>query len=371
MLASANLVAEQLASEAQLQNNLQRLQADIQQLEVWLEEADGQQSELTHQLRQSERRIDTLLKQIAVHQVSLAASQTRQQSLMLQYQKLQDTRAEQQRHLDTQLRASYKQGYAPATQLLLNLDNLANVRRTLKYYHYLNQARAEQINAYRQTLQSLAEVQKEQASTQAKLQQEEQLLQQQQQALQAAHQQQKHALQQLQEDISSEDQRLVLAKQDQQRFQSLLEQLQASLAKAPEQNSSHARFEQQQGQLHWPLRGKVLNRFGRQQQAYPLSRDGWLIQANTGSQVKSIYAGRVVFANWLKGYGLILIIDHGQGYLSLYGHNQALYRVVGDKVEQGTLLADSGSSGGSNSQTALYFSIRYKGKPLHPNKWLQ
>ena len=368
-LFSANLTAEQITSESEIKDHLQQLKTSIRQLEVWLEEANEQQSSLTRQLRQSEVRIDHLLKQVADHKESLADIQTRQQALALQHKQLQSAQDEQQHHLNIQLRASYKQGATPTTQLLLSLDQTASIGRTLKYYQYINHSRAKQLKAYRQTLQALAEVQQQQNKAEITLQQEQQLLQQQQQELKLTRQQQQRALQQLNQDISSHNQRLTIAKQDRQRFQSLLQKLQANLAKRA-LPGNYKPFGQQKGQLRWPLKGKVLNQFGRQQKTYPLSRDGWLIQTNNGDQVKSIYAGQVVFANWLKGYGLMLIVDHGNEYLSLYGHNQALYRMVGEQVEPGDLLASSGNSGG-NSITALYFSIRYQSQPLHPGKWLR
>jgi septal ring factor EnvC (AmiA/AmiB activator) len=369
VLISGNLAAEQITSESEVKDHLQELQTNIYQLEVWLEEANEQQSTLTRQLRQSEMRVDHLLKQIAIHKGSLTEIQTRQQTLALQHKQLQSSQDEQQHHLNIQLQASYKQGATQATQLLLSLDQTASIGRTLKYYQYINHSRVKKLKSYRQTLQDLVEVQQQQNKTKITLQQEQQALQRQQQELKLTRQQQQQALQRLNQDISSHNQRLTIAKQDRQRFQSLLQKLQANLAKHT-LLGKYKPFGQQKGKLHWPLKGKVLNQFGRQQKAYPLSRDGWLIQTNNGDQVKSIYAGRVVFANWLKGYGLMLIIDHGSEYLSLYGHNQALYRMVGEQVKPGDLLASSGNSGG-NSMTALYFSIRHKSQPLHPGKWLR
>jgi len=124
---------------------------------------------------------------------------------------------------------------------------------------------------------------------------------------------------------------------------------------------------QLKSKLAWPVQGKISHAFGSRKQGY-LKWKGVLLNASEGKQVKTIHNGTVLFADWLKGYGLVTVIDHGKGYMSLYGHNQALLKNVGDRVETGEPIALVGQSGGQ-TQSGLYFEIRHRGKAMNPKSW--
>ena len=356
-------------SEQQVQQQMQQLQSDIGSLQSWLNAAQNQASDLQKQLRNHEQNISNLRKAIKQNQQGRKNSASHLAKLQQQSSHFQDALAEQEQQLSGQLKSQYQKAQNSLGNLLLNLDNPSTVARNMAYYQYLNQASAEQMAAYRQTLNSLALVQQEQADLTLKLQVSAKQLQTQNQNLKQAKAKLADNLKRLNNKQASKAQRLSSAKADQIQAQELLEQIQVAIAKANIQVADTPLINAK-GKLPWPIKGNVLNRFGVSQVSYPLSQQGWLIAAPEGSDVLAIHGGQVVFSDWLKGYGLVIIVDHGDGFLSLYGQNQALYLSVGDYAVAQQLIASSGRSGG-NTQSALYFSLRQQGKPLNPKQWLQ
>jgi len=356
-------------SEQQVQQRMQQLQSDIGSLQSWLNAAQNQASDLQKQLRNHEQNISNLRKAIKQNQQGRKNSASHLAKLQQQSSHFQDALAEQEQQLSGQLKSQYQQGQNSVGNLLLSLDNPTTVARNMAYYQYLNQASAEQMAAYRQTLNSLALVQQEQADLTLELQLSAKQLQTQNQSLKQAKAKLADNLKRLNNKQASKAQRLSSAKADQIQAQELLEQIQVAIAKANIQVADTPLINAK-GKLPWPVKGNVLNRFGVSQASYPLSQQGWLIAAPEGSDVLAIHGGQVVFSDWLKGYGLVIIVDHGDGFLSLYGQNQALYLSVGDYAAAQQLIASSGRSGG-NTQSALYFSLRQQGKPLNPKQWLQ
>ena len=356
-------------NEQQAEARMQQLQSDISNLQTWLNKAQDQASELQLLLRANEQNISNLSKAIQVNQQVSQTTRLRLAKLQQQSSQFQDALAVQEQQLSRQLKSQYQQGQNRASHLLLSMDNPSAMARNMAYYQYLNQASAEQMADYRQTLNSLALVQQEQADLTLEQQQQAQQQQGQTQALKQAKIKLLANLELLNKKQATKTQRLSSTKADQMQAKELLEQLQVAVARA---NIKVAKvpLAMAKGKLPWPLKGKVLNRFGVSQSRYPLSQQGWLIAAPEGSDVLAIHSGQVVFSDWLKGYGLVIIVDHGDGFLSLYGQNQALYLSVGDTTAAQQLIASSGKSGG-NTQAALYFSLRQQGKPLNPKQWLQ
>lgn len=355
-------------NQAQLQARMQTLQGDIKQLQSWLKKAQQQSSQLNQKLAHSEQQIGSLSQQLKQSQAKLSKLKAKNATLQEQASQLQDSLFEQEQALAQHLRHQYQTQQRQQTGLLFSLTDASDASRMMSYFRYLHQAQAEQLAAYRNSLETLNLVQQQQADTQLALEQEIHQLEQRQGQLKQARQDQQQAISQLRKQQQSKSQKLAASKAAKQQAQDLLEQLEIALKKAQTQAQGQP-FAKQQGRLSWPLQGKVLNRFGTQQSAYPLSEHGWLIKAQAGSDVQAVHAGQVVFANWLKGYGLLMILDHGDGFLTLYGQNQSLYREVGAKVSAGELIASSGKSGGQQHE-ALYFSIRRDGQPQNPARWL-
>ncbi len=356
-------------TQQQVEARMQQLQSDIGSLQAWLDEAQSKASNIQQQLRKNNQAISTLSKAIKENQDNAAQAQDLLAKLQLQSSRFQDVLAEQEQQLGAQLRRQYQQGQNFTSQVLLSLDDPRAVARNMAYYQYLNQDSAEQMASYRQTLDALILVQQEQADIALELKLAKQQLLAQTEDLQRAKTQLAQNLKELNLKKGTQSERLATAKADQKQAQDLLEQIQIAISKANIQREGML-ITEAKGSLDWPLRGKVLNKFGVAQSNFPLSQQGWLIAAPEGSDVVAVFDGQVVFSDWLKGYGLVIIIDHGDGFLSLYGQNQALFLSTGDKVSAQQLIASSGRSGG-NSMAALYFSLRQNGTPLNPKNWLE
>jgi septal ring factor EnvC (AmiA/AmiB activator) len=185
-------------------------------------------------------------------------------------------------------------------------------------------------------------------------------------ALQASRDKRKLALVALKKALGSDKNRLKQLSLDQKRLQAVLDEIEKSLnfASLVKENKN---FSELKGKLPWPLKGRVKRNYGTVQNN--IRYDGIWINARSASSVKAVHHGRVVFSDWLRGYGLVLIIDHGSGYMSLYGYNQSLLLETGDWVSAGDTIATVGNSGG-RTDNGLYFAVRYKGKSSNPRRWL-
>ncbi len=172
---------------------------------------------------------------------------------------------------------------------------------------------------------------------------------------------------QLSLDIVSQDKKLISLLENKKNLTLLVRQLKQAMDDISNITIEKS-FKKQKGQLYWPAKGKVKQLFGHWRSTGKVKWQGNMIKAKEGDPVHSVYYGRIAYADWLRGYGLIIIVDHGDGYMSLYGHNQTLLKEVGDWVDNNEIIATVGSSGGLQ-QVGLYFEIRYNGKPSNPARW--
>jgi len=180
---------------------------------------------------------------------------------------------------------------------------------------------------------------------------------------------QQRILANLSKKMNTESQRLTQKQADRKRLENLLAEVETILANSPRQNDERP-FSKMKGKLPRPVAGRVLKAFGNANSDTMSRWEGWQISVQEGAEVRAIHHGRVVFSDWLRGFGLLLIIDHGQGYLSLYAHNETLLRDVGSWVNGGDVVAAAGRSGGL-TDPALYFEIRYQGRPQDPAVWIR
>ena len=181
-------------------------------------------------------------------------------------------------------------------------------------------------------------------------------------------QQKQLALDDIRRDIDSEGKQLSQLRKDERALKRILKSLTDLLSDIPGSLTNVKSFGQLKGQLPWPSGGKLTTRFGTARGDSGKRWSGVIIGTQRGDDVRAIARGRVAFSDWLRGYGLLLILDHGDGYMSLYGHNESVYRDTGEWVESGQVIASVGDSGGQH-HTGLYFEIRRDGKPINPVKW--
>lgn len=348
---------------------LESLKSEIKKLEQWLRDAKDESQQLTETLRKSDLEIAELNRQIEQTRQQLQEEKDRLKKLRQEQGQLRQLQEQHRKQLAEQLRAAQRIGNQGPLKLLLNQDDPQQAQRMLRYFAYFNDARVAQINHLLAELKRLDNIAAVIAQQERTLQATEQKLLSANRALQQRKQDQQRLLQRLSAEMKTEQQRLAQKEADRKRLENLLAEVQVILERSPRQNDARP-IHALRGKLPRPVNGRILQAFGSTPKEGGRKRDGWLMSANENENVRAIHHGRVVFSDWLRGYGLLLILDHGQGYLSLYAHNQSLLRDVGSWVNQGDVVAFAGRSGGSN-QTALYFEIRHKGRPLDPASWLK
>jgi septal ring factor EnvC (AmiA/AmiB activator) len=238
--------------------------------------------------------------------------------------------------------------------------------RVLTYYDYLNKSRIKEMDELSDAVRSLADVQARITGEINTLNQLAQTQEKESVRLNQAKAKRVKALSALQRDIADDEKRLAALLLDEKNLSNVVAQVDQVVrdVQLPKQSS----FAQLKGRLGWPARGDLVQRFGDERFQGRMRWNGVLIGATEGAEVQVIFPGRIVFADWLRGFGLMTIVDHGSGYMSLYGHNQSLGKQVGDWVEAGEVIATVGNSGGHGDQ-GLYFEIRHKGKAVDPRTW--
>ncbi len=349
--------------------------------EQQLKAVKQQIGKLQKALSQREQKLEAAERELKQHDKRIGEVQARLQALGSEQQSLESRRdalgQDEDRLLaalqarETQVRAllkeQYRLGRQPAIQLLLSQEDPQQLSRMLRYYDQLTTTLNDELVEYRNALSELTETQSDIAQTDSDLLGTREQLEQQRLELAKAREAQAKTLASLRKEQSSDRSRLGKLEKDQANLAAVLAQIQRSLEEVRLQQDG-LKFNERKGKLDWPVKGRVKRTFGSQ--VGNVDYEGLLIDAPTGTEVKAVHHGRVVFADWLRGYGLVLIIDHGGGYLSLYGHNDSLLREPGEWVGTGETLALAGNSGGS-TETGLYFAIRYKGRSTDPITWLQ
>jgi murein hydrolase activator len=356
------------ATDSAKQAQLQELRSRITRLQAKLDGEIQQRSKLQLELRNSEQQVARQSKRLHAADEAVAKAQSRLGALQREQAQKQVALAAQKDALAKQIRAAYMEGRDSSLQLLLNAQDPATISRLLAYYDYFNTARAARIQSVRDELQVLATIN---AQVQQQLSELTKLRTQRSQTLaklEQSRQARKHALAELNASIKTRSQKLARMRTDASTIENLLANLQHTLADIPVGLEGHHRFASLRGRLPWPVAGHVIQSFGAPLAGGRLHARGDLIAAPLGTPVHAISYGRVVFADWLPHFGLLVIIDHGDGYMSIYAHNQNVYAQVGDWVEMGETIATLGDSGGQN-QAALYFEIRHRNVALSPRDW--
>jgi len=358
---------------ASQQDDLDKLRKRIAALQQDLEKTSESRSEAVDALRESERAISNNNRTLSrLSQQHREANQTLVR-LQQQSSQLGHDMQGQQAMLSRLLYQQYLGGRQEYLKLLLNNDDPNRVARELQYYEYIARYRSAWIKTLRGNFTKLNAVTLEarQKSDEIATLQAEQVKQK--QALEAekrAHQQVLHkiALQ-----LKQQRREIGRLQRDETRLAQLVEKLSRMLAQpggTSGPNSTTKRpFNLLKGKLQLPVKGKITNKFGSRRPDSTVLWKGLFIKASPSQPVKSVAAGQVVFADWLRGFGNLLIIDHGQGYMSLYGNNETLYKQVGDELVTGDTVAAVGNSGG-NEDSGLYFELRHEGSPLDPSKWV-
>jgi len=348
---------------------LQALQQRIKGLQQELELDTDKYAKSERKLRRTERKIGRINKKIRNLDIQLKTQEKRLAKLRRQEQNQRKDLSKQRQLLAGQIRASYATGKQEYIKILLNQKDPASLGRILTYYDYFNRARSDEIGQLTQTIASIKETQQALKEEQRKTRTFQQQRQDEKRALTASKTERKKLINRLRLEISSKSDQLAQMQRNEAELQRILQQLELALEEFPTAAPIiHKPFARLKGKLKWPIKGRHLHSFGSSRKLAKLRWNGVVIKAKEGANIRSIAHGQVIFSDWLRGYGLLLIIDHGDGYMSLYGHNQSLFKDVGDSVERNEVIGLIGNSGGS-SQSALYFEIRHNSKPTNPKRW--
>ena len=351
------------------QRKLEKLKSMIQQLQSELKKVKGSRSELQQDLEKSETEIGELLKNIEKIKTDLNQHKDQLSELHSEQNSLKKAKRGQQQQISEQVEAAYRLGQQSNIKLLLNQQSPQRVSRMMKYYDYFLDARADKIDTYIDTLAELDLIEPAIAQKTQQLDQSRRQLQQRHHKLNNRQLERKQTLTALGRSIANKDQQLKTMAADSARLQKLLDQVAAAIAALPAPDGGIS-FAKRRGKLLWPTQGRLRHSFGSSREGTALKWDGMVIAARAGVDVKAVHGGRVIFSDYLRGHGLLTIIDHGHGYMSLYAHNQSLFRETGDWVASGETIASVGNSGG-REQAGLYFEIRKNGKPTNPKRWLK
>lgn len=353
---------EQKARFAEVKRNIEKIKSE-------LEKTKTNRDLLQEKLESNERAIQKLDKKTRKLQLELEEKQSKLNTLRKEQKSLRVAKNAQSEIVDDYINAAYRLGQYSQIRLLLNQQDPAEVSRMLKYYKAFSAERQEKIAEFVDTLRRLADIEPEIAYETNQLKLTYSNLKEQQSKLRESQSTRQETLKKLQQEVSTKEKRLAGLVADRKRLETLLAKVYDEI-NSQELNFALGEFSKLKGRLPRPATGKTLNAFGRKRSGSSLPWNGLEISAKAGSDIIAVHHGQVVFSDYLRGHGLLLIIDHGSGFMSLYAHAEQLYKELGEWVEAGERVASVGTSGG-RKEAALYFELRHNGKPTDPSPWFK
>ncbi len=359
-LASAQ---DQRKSEAALST----VRKEIKDLETRLTRETARRDEGAKALRAAEIENTDATRKLADVRAKLNDQRAARRSLGEQTDRANQRLAAERGALGSQVRLSYITGRAEVFKLLLSQESPTTLGRMLVYYDYLNRARSARIAAVGADLTRLSALNADTERVEAGLKDLEAAQATQVAALAKSRDARQAVVTRLDSTINDDNAAVAKLRGEEKRLTDLVEQLRQLMAGLPVEGDQP--FAALKGKLAWPVQGRLAGDFGQPRAGSVVKWNGVLLEASAGTAVRAVYHGRVAFADWLPGLGLLVIIDHGGGYMSLYGHNEALLKEAGDRVQPGETIAQVGDTGGA-PRPALYFEIRFKGEPVNPHTWI-
>jgi len=357
------------AQEHEARQKLDAVRAEIKALAEQQRATEGERGEATKALRTKEIALAEVAKDVHALDEKLATQQADLDKLDTTRTKLETALKSQRDALAALLRSAYALGRNEELKLLLQQNDVATIARVLAYNRYFQRARVGRIDQLSVDLEDLAKVQDSIRAKTAELESTRNARAAEGDKLETERTEREKLVDELDTKLKEQGARAAALGKDEKSLTSLIEKLRDVFADIPKQLSGAEPFASQRGRLAPPVAGKIVRGFGAADESGRKS-SGLLLAAKAGTPVHAVSHGRVVFADWLRGYGLMIILDHGDGYLSLYGCNETLLKDVGDWVNAGETIATSGASGGQKTP-GLYFEVRAKGQPVDPKAWLR
>ncbi len=365
------------------QDELKDIRGRIETLRKQLTESESSKAEAADALKDSERAVSETSRKLYQISGQRREVNTALSRLQAQARAVEGDIVDEQDTLGRLLYQQYVGGQSDAIKLVLNGEDPNEIARQLHYLSYVSRARADLLASLRGNLASLDKLTGETRRKSSELHalQSEETSQMRRLEKEKAQRQQVYV--KVSDDIEKSRKQLSTLKRDEERLSQLIERLAKEAARKsnkkpgkrlankalPNADTGAGPFRDLKGKLRLPVIGELTNRFGGQRQDSGLSWKGLFISAKAGRDVKAVAGGRVVYADWLRGFGNLLILDHGDGYMSLYGNNESLLKQVGEEAKAGDTIAAAGNSGG-NPDSGLYFELRFQGKPFDPIPWV-
>jgi septal ring factor EnvC (AmiA/AmiB activator) len=370
------LCSSAAAQTSAQQDKLAQLRQQISQQQEQLDKQLAEVLTVEEQLEHAETAIAASAKNLKRTRKLLNENKAEEQRLQAEQRGLQDNKQRQQKLLSELIKGAYTAGEHDYLKLLFSQDNVGKFERVNAYYQYLNDARKEQIRHFTQLIDEIDKVELQLNQQRLQLSELQRIQSAEGRKITVQRAEREKSLTSLRSTIRSETQKIELLRANERELLKAIEDAQR------EQKQQQARQPVKQvlselkgdlaslkGKLTPPGQGSIQWLFGKKRQGQ-VNWKGVLIEGKMGSSVTAIHEAVVLYADWLKGFGLVLVLDHGEGYMSLYGHNQALLKQVGDPVASGEVIALMGQSGGQSSPS-LYFEIRHKAKAINPKGWIR
>lgn len=350
------------------EKELKALKSKIVRLQKTIGIKQENKSAYLKQLKDIEKNIGNISQKISVSKKKILNNTAQIKKLHQLKMNSQSKLSKENSTLAKHVYLAYTLGQQEKIKLLFSQQAGSDVQKNLIYYQYFSNARVDLINRVQQNIDALLSTETKIDATKQTLQISLQQLQDQKNQLNKTSSKRKAIIATLDQQLKQQGGVLSKLQVGAEALESLISSIGDILIESPEQRFVNKPFAKLRGQLAWPVEGKVKKLFGRQKQLSELRWQGVLIEAPVGHHVRAISRGRIAFADWLRGLGNIIIIDHGNSYLSLYGHNESLFKSAGEWVEAGDIIGSIGNSGGQK-EPSLYFEIRNKGKPQNPTLW--
>jgi septal ring factor EnvC (AmiA/AmiB activator) len=363
-IALASPLAHSAEDISKAKRDINGITKRLNDLDAWFSDASRRQRNLQKDLRTTDQSIAATNSDIRRIEAEQKRITTELAALDEQRSALAASRDAQAQLISNHLAAAYRLSGEDFLKLLLNQQSPELSERMLRYHGYFSAARTETLADYQATLTAIEANAAEKQAREQELAQKQTHLDADQAELRTKRQARERVLVALKGDMQDKAAQRSRLKQDRDRLQSLVAELQRRA-----QGSVATTFARSKGKLPWPALGKLKHRFGEGRSGGLLKWQGIVISAPEGAKVAAVHSGRVAFSDWLRGFGLLTIVDHGSGYMSLYAHSDVLYKEVGDKVAAGETIATAGRSGGQ-SASGVYFEIRSKGVAINPLTWL-
>ena len=371
---SSSVFAEPAADARKSTAELEALRDQIQKIKKEIGQSRGESDDLRKQLEQNEVEVEKAIKESRELDEKIRKQNEALESLKKQQEEKVEALNTHKDFMMEQIRVAYMNQNQSALKMVLNQEDTASFSRNMVYHRYFSTARAQKIAQVGQQISDLQQTQKVVAHESEQLRllqfsQKDNL-----QKLEQKKQDRQLIITQLDQKVSSKAAQLNRMQRDAETLNTLINSLNktaarlARLARLEKAKRNAPAFANLKGKLRWPAAGGIIHRYGTSRNNSSLNWQGVLINAKVGSDVKAVSSGRVIFSDWFQNLGRLIIVDHGGGYMSLYGHNQDLFRSVGDKVKTGEVIASVGDSGGRKN-SGLYFEVRRKGTPVNPATW--